>query len=45
MKLFSLINLFVIINLYLSWELKFLLFMNNLLINIKSLAVGKLIGI
>ena len=44
-KLFSLVNLFVIIISYPSQELKSLLFINNPLINIKSLAVGRLINI
>ena len=45
MKLFSSVDLFVIIILYPNWELKSLLFTNNLLINTKSLAVGRLINI
>jgi hypothetical protein len=44
MKLFSLVNLFAIIILYPSWELKSLLFINNLSTNIKSLILGRLIG-
>src|SRR6266702_4604395 len=43
-KSFSPVDLFAIMILYPNWELKSLLFINNLLINIKSLVVGRLIG-
>jgi hypothetical protein len=44
-KLFSPVDLFAMIILYPNWELKSLLFANDPLTNMKSLVVGRLIGI